>query len=265
MVTAIIPARFASSRFPGKPLARSTGKFLIEHVCERVSAADRIDRCIVATDDERIREAVASFGGDVMMTRADHPCGTNRIAEVAGRLDLPGRAIVLNVQGDEPELDPRALDRLVGRLADAPECPCATLACPFPAEADPDDPNAVKVVCDQAGRALYFSRSRIPSGGDPPGAGDSGPLLHIGVYAYQRDFLLAYAGWSPTPLERSERLEQLRVLEHGHTILVERVERSFPGVDTPEDYEQFVARWRNGGVAGESEQHDPQRRGNERR
>lgn len=256
MVIAIIPARFASSRFPGKPLARSTGKYLIEHVCEQVAAARRIERCIVATDDERIREAVDSFGGEVMMTRADHPCGTDRIAEVAQRLDLPGDAIVLNVQGDEPELDPGALDRLVQRLAESPECGCATLACPFPAEADPEDPNAVKVVCDQAGRALYFSRSRLPFVREPEAA-ESGvrPLLHIGVYAYRRDFLVAYAGWASTPLERSERLEQLRVLEHGHAILVTQVERSFPGVDTPEDYERFVTRWRDGDVANKQQQH----------
>ena len=237
MVIAIIPARYASSRFPGKPLARSTGKFLIEHVCEQVAQARRVERCIVATDDERIQAAVASFGGEVMLTRDDHLSGTDRIAEVATRLKLPDDAMVLNVQGDEPELDPLALDQLVGRLADAPACGCATLACPFPAGADPDDPNAVKVACDQAGRALYFSRSRIPHPREPQDPNAVRPLLHIGVYAYRCGFLLEYAGWAATPLEQTERLEQLRVLEHGHPILVQQVARAFPGVDTPEDYD----------------------------
>lgn len=247
-VAAIIPARYGSSRFPGKPLAKKTGKFLIQHVCERVAAARRIERCIVATDDERIVEVVRSFGGEAVMTRADHPSGTDRIAEVVR--ETPGQPddIILNVQGDEPEIEPGYLDRLVDRLAaESPEdVPAATLACPFPPESDPPDPNCVKVVCDRAGRALYFSRALIPYPREEAAAADGGPwLLHLGVYAYRRAFLLEFAGWEASSLERVEKLEQLRVLENGRALAVEIVERACIGIDTPADYERFVARVAN--------------------
>lgn len=243
---AVIPARYGSTRFPGKPLLRQTGRYLIEHVYERVRQARSITRCVVATDDQRILEAVRSFGGDVMMTRADHPSGTDRIAEVAR--GIPGSAddIILNVQGDEPEIEPANLDALVARLArESADCPVATLACPFPTGADPRDPNAVKVVLNSAGRALLFSRSLIPYPRD--GEQDvprSTWLLHVGVYAYRRAFLLDFATWRPGVLEGIEKLEQLRVLERGFAIAVERVAQAALGVDTPADYESFVARWR---------------------
>lgn len=239
---AIIPARYASTRFPGKPLAKETGRFLIQHVCEQVACARRVDRVIVATDDRRIAEAVESFGGEWVMTRADHPSGTDRVAEVARTLDCE---IVVNVQGDEPEIEPAAVDRLVAMVADGPH-PMATLACPFAAlkrcgvDADPGDPDCVKVAV-ASGRALYFSRSVIPFPRND-GPGDYAPLLHLGVYAYRRDFLLQLAAWEPTPLERVEGLEQLRVLEHGHTIAVGVVERAAIGIDTPADYAAFVKR-----------------------
>ncbi len=248
-VLAVIPARYASTRFPGKPLAADTGKYLIQHVCERVADAKRIDACIVATDDERIAEAVRSFGGRVEMTSADHPNGTDRIAEVAERLGGADDDIILNVQGDEPEIDPGYLDRLVTRL-EADSSRCATLACPFLPPADPRDPNCVKVVLDQSKRALYFSRSLIPyrrddAGPPEPAAMTHGRwLLHLGVYAYRRTFLLQLAGWRPSALERAEKLEQLRVLEHGQTMAVEIVEQSCAGIDTPQDYEEFVKRYR---------------------
>jgi 3-deoxy-manno-octulosonate cytidylyltransferase (CMP-KDO synthetase) len=243
-VTAIIPARYGSTRFPGKPLAQATGRCLIQHVYERAAAARRVGTCLVATDDERIAAAVRRFGGQAVLTRADHPSGTDRIAEVVrGR---PGAAddIVLNVQGDEPEIEPEYLDRLVARLEAAPDCPAATLAAPFPAGADPADPHAVKVVCDQAGRALYFSRALIPYPREAGAPLEPGPWrLHLGVYAYRRAFLLALADWPPSPLERVEKLEQLRVLEHGHGLAVEFVAHALAGIDTPGDYEAFVARW----------------------
>src|SRR5262249_3939871 len=150
------------TRFPGKPLVRATGKYLIEHVCEQVAAANSIDRCIVATDDQRILSAVQSFGGNAMMTSSDHASGTDRIAEVVRRLGQAEFDVVLNVQGDEPEIEPGYLDRLVASLHSQPDCPAATLACAFPADTDPRDPNCVKVVRNRLGRALYFSRALIP-------------------------------------------------------------------------------------------------------
>lgn len=245
-VLAIIPARYASTRFPGKPLAQETGKPLIQHVCEQVGRARRVRRCIVATDDERIAAVVRSFGGDAVMTRPDHPSGTDRIAEVVRRLPGGEDDIILNVQGDEPELEPDYLDRLAERLAREPtECPIATLACPFPADADPRDPNAVKVVVNSGGRALYFSRALIPYPRDAGAAGrPAACLLHLGVYAYRRSFLLKLAAWPPGVLEQVEKLEQLRVLERGVALAVEIVEHACVGIDTPRDYEQFVARQR---------------------
>jgi 3-deoxy-manno-octulosonate cytidylyltransferase (CMP-KDO synthetase) len=246
-VVAIIPARFGSTRFPGKPLANQTGRFLIQHVYEQVTAARRVNRCIVATDDERIMAAVRSFDGEAAMTRADHPSGTDRIAEVVRTLDGQPDDVVLNIQGDEPEIEPAFLDRLVERLAADPTCPTATLACPFPPGADPRDPNCVKVVCDRQGKALFFSRALIPYPRETDAAaGDTRWLLHLGVYAYRRAFLLEFAAWQPGTLERIERLEQLRVLENGYAMAVEIVQHACAGIDTREDYEQFVARWRAG-------------------
>lgn len=243
-VTAIIPARFGASRFPGKPLARDTGKYLIQHVCERVSAAETIERVIVATDDVRIGEAVRSFGGEVQMTRADHVSGTDRIAEVVERLGGEDDDLILNVQGDEPEIEPACLDQLVRRML-ADRVDAGTLAAPFAADQDPADPNAVKVVVDADGFALYFSRALIPHVRDA-GGGERPWLLHVGVYAYRRAFLPEYTGWAPTALEQLEKLEQLRILEHGRAIAVERTTGAPKGVDTPEDYARFVARRRLG-------------------
>ncbi len=241
---ALIPARYASTRFPGKPLAHATGKYLIQHVYERTAAARRVRRCLVATDDERIATAVRSFGGEAVMTRPDHPSGTDRIAEAVQGLPGAEGDIILNVQGDEPELEPGYLDRLVDRLAgESAECPVATLACPFPADADPRNPNSVKVVTDRRGRALYFSRALIPYPRDGDGGAAPGQwLLHLGVYAYRRGFLLKLATWPPGGLEQTEKLEQLRVLERGYALAVETVARACGGIDTPQDYDQFVAR-----------------------
>jgi 3-deoxy-manno-octulosonate cytidylyltransferase (CMP-KDO synthetase) len=244
-IVAVIPARFASTRLPGKPLLSDTGRPLIQHVVEGARKASRLDRVIVATDDTRIAEAVVGFGGECVMTRSDHPTGTDRVAEVAA--GLPGARIVVNLQGDEPEISGHALDLVVELLERDPDAPMATLATPIVSEEVYRDPSCVKVVCSAAGRALYFSRSPIPHHRDgassrPPGQ----PLayLHLGLYAYRRDFLLALATLPPSPLESTERLEQLRVLESGRPIAVGIVDEPSVGIDTPEDYRRFVARWR---------------------
>lgn len=241
-IVAVIPARFGSTRFPGKMLADRTGHPLVQHVYGRAILARSIQRVIVATDDERIAEAVRAFDGEVMMTRADHPNGTSRIAEVARSLDAP---IIVNVQGDEPELDPSLIDRAVNALVQDQGAAVATIASPFASHEDPADPNIVKVVLNRRGRALYFSRALIPHDRDGEGAGAT-PLKHVGLYVYRRDFLFEYTTLPPTPLEEAERLEQLRVLEFGHAITVAVAEAHHHGIDTPEQYEAFVERYRSG-------------------
>ncbi len=242
----IIPARYASSRLPGKPLLRETGKYLIQHVYERALGAKCAADVIVATDDERIYDAVRCFGGRVVMTRADHPSGTDRIAEVAAHLDCD---VVVNLQGDEPQIDPAALDLLAGLLTSDSACDMATLAVPIRDRETYLSPNVVKVVCDDRGRALYFSRSPIPMvrDGEPDFAGTPPRFLqHLGVYAYRREFLLRIAAMPPHPLEQSEKLEQLRVLGTGGTIRVGLVAHAHRGVDTPADYAEFVRAFRDG-------------------
>ena len=246
-VLAIIPPRYGSTRFPGKMLADKTGKFLIQHVYERVRQAGRISRVLVATDDERIRQAVVSFGGEAVMTSPAHPSGTDRVAEALGdiRCDL-----VVNVQGDEPEIEPATVDTLVELMTRSSDCAMGTLACPFSAIPDPDpaDPNCVKVVVDREGRALYFSRSLLPYPRETNGQCRDLDrcYLHIGIYAYRPSFLNLLTTLPPTPLEKTERLEQLRVLEHGHRIAVGLIDHAVPGVDTSDDYEAFVQRVRRG-------------------
>ena len=250
---AVIPARYASTRFPGKPLARQTGKYLIQHVHERVIACRRIDRVIVATDDERIVEAVRSFGGEAVKTRPDHATGTHRVSEVADSLDLNDDDLVLNVQGDEPEIDSSVLDLLIDEMmSGSSPCRIGTLAAPFDDDGPKDgpgsplDPHCVKVVVDTAGRALYFSRSPIPYPQRTDGVIDkpSQWLLHLGVYAFRADTLRAIVGDGLTPsrLEQTESLEQLRWLEHGRSVAVVMVKHRFVGIDTPEDYAAFVKR-----------------------
>lgn len=239
---AVVPARFASTRLPGKPLLSETGRPLIQHVVESARRATRLERVIVATDDTRIADAVAAFGGECVMTRDDHPSGTDRVAEVAA--GLPDAEIIVNVQGDEPEVSGAALDLLVNLLERDGDAPMATLATPIRDEAIYRDPSCVKVVCSASGRALYFSRSPIPLHRDGLPAGGPFGLLHLGLYAYRREFLLKLAALPPSPLERTEKLEQLRVLEAGYPIAVGLVDEPAIGVDTPEDYRRFVERWR---------------------
>jgi 3-deoxy-manno-octulosonate cytidylyltransferase (CMP-KDO synthetase) len=246
-IVAVIPARFASTRLPGKPLLADTGKPLIQHVVEAARRARKIGRVIVATDDPRIAAAVTGFGGEAAMTRADHPSGTDRVAEVAA--GLPDARIVVNLQGDEPEISGAALDLVVSLLEDDPDVPMATLATPIRGESVYRDPSCVKVVRARSGRALYFSRSPIPCHRDglpAPDAPGQAPLayLHLGLYAYRREFLLRMAGLPPSPLETTEKLEQLRVLEAGYPIAVGIVAEPSIGIDTPDDYRRFVARWR---------------------
>jgi len=248
---AVIPARFASTRFPGKPLAADTGKFMIQHVYERVMAAARVDRVIVATDDDRIMAAVQSFGGEGCMTRSDHVSGTDRVAEVTDLVGLADHDIVLNVQGDEPEIEPGSLDKLVAMM-DGGAATIGTIAAPFddagPREGvgSPMDPNCVKVVVNSRGTAMYFSRSAIPFPRDTKGIVDkpSRWLLHMGVYAFRAGTLREVAGGrlAPGKLEKAESLEQLRWLEGGFSITVVVVEHRSVGIDTPEDYAAFVRR-----------------------
>jgi len=234
---AIIPARYASQRFPGKVLADRTGKPLIQHVHEQVLGATLVERVIVAADDRRIIDAVTAFGGEAVMTRQDHPNGTSRIAEVASGINA---GIVVNVQADEPDIEPELIDTAIQCLDQHPQCVVATLAAPFGPDEDPADPNIVKVVVDGAGRALYFSRALIPY--DRDGTADAPSLKHLGLYVYRRDFLLRFAALSSTPLEQVERLEQLRILEHGYDIAVAVVDAPYHGIDTPQQYDAFVAR-----------------------
>jgi 3-deoxy-manno-octulosonate cytidylyltransferase (CMP-KDO synthetase) len=241
-IVAVIPARYASTRLPGKPLLADTGRPLIQHVVEAARLSSRLDRILVATDDPRIADAVASFGGEVALTRSDHPTGTDRVAEVAAT--LANARIIVNLQGDEPEITGATLDRVIQLLDDDPEAPMATLGTPITDESVYRDHSCVKVVVARNGRALYFSRSPIPHHRD--GLPSLSPLayLHLGLYAYRRDFLLGLAALPPSPLEQAEKLEQLRVLEAGYPIAVGIVDEPSVGIDTPDDYRRFVERWR---------------------
>ncbi len=237
----VIPARYASSRLPGKPLLRETGKYLIQHVFEQAQRAACAAEVIVATDDERILTAARGFRARAELTSPDHASGTDRVAEVAARLAAD---VVINLQGDEPQIEPAAIDLLADLMRD-PAADMATLAVPITEPEPYLSPNVVKVVCDDRGRALYFSRAPIPvvrDGAPDFAARPSRFLQHLGVYAYRREALLKIAATAPHPLEQSEKLEQLRVLATGGTITVGTVPRAHRGIDTPADYAEFV-RW----------------------
>jgi 3-deoxy-manno-octulosonate cytidylyltransferase (CMP-KDO synthetase) len=246
-VAIVIPARFASSRLPGKPLLRETGKYLIQHVYERACEAKCATDVIVATDDDRIFTAVREFGGRPVMTREDHASGTDRVAEVAAHLATD---VVINLQGDEPLLEPNTIDLLAELMRDGTS-DMATLAVPIADAETYRSPNVVKVVCDDHGRALYFSRSPIPMvrDGEPDFAARPARFLqHLGIYAYRRNFLLQIASAPPHALEQSEKLEQLRVLGTGGVIRVGQVAHAHRGVDTPADYADFVRAYRANGT-----------------
>jgi 3-deoxy-manno-octulosonate cytidylyltransferase (CMP-KDO synthetase) len=248
-IVAIIPARYASTRLPGKPLSDIHGKTLIQRVYERVRGATTVDRILVATDDERIAAVVRGFGGEVLLTSARHPTGTDRLAEAARAIDSD---IVVNVQGDEPMLDPGGIDAAVRALTGDPGLPMATLSLPLRDIEEMLSPSVVKVVTDAAGDALYFSRSPIPfvrlgASLDLRGAAEQAILRrlarkHVGLYAYRREALRHFASLPPSPLEEAEGLEQLRALHHGMKIrVVPRDGDSGVAVDTPRDLERVRA------------------------
>lgn len=242
----VIPARWASTRLPGKSLVELCGKPLVLWVLERASQARRLDRVIVATDDERIADVVTAAGGDVAMTRPDHPSGTDRVAEAVHGVAAD---IVVNVQGDEPLIDPDTIDRLVQVMEDDTDWDLATLAVPLPA-AGVEDPSAVKVVRDESGRALYFSRSVIPHHRDPDDqASAPGYWRHIGIYAYRASFLDRLVNTAPCETELAEKLEQLRALHIGACIKVLEGANEGPGVDTPEDVPYAERALREAGLA----------------
>ncbi len=248
----IIPARFSSSRLPGKPLLQQTGKPLIQYTYEAATKAGA-NYVIVATDDERIKTAVEGFGGEVMMTSATHETGSSRVAEVAQHLDAQ---IIINLQGDEPEIKPDSLKKLieVHKLASTSDQPAfaSTLACAFSkgeGDGSPMDPAAVKVVMtaplsDGTRRALYFSRALVPYPRDANGVAHDADqyYLHVGLYAFSNETIQSFAQMPPSRLERIEQLEQLRILEAGHSIAVGVIDAAPPGIDTPEDYQAFIER-----------------------
>lgn len=246
-VVALIPARYASTRLPGKPLLELAGLPMILHVVKRARQAAAIQRVIVATDDERVFNVVKAAGEEVWMTSSEHRTGTDRLAEVAAQLDAE---IIVNVQGDEPLIEPATIDAAVAPLLADRSLVMSTTSEPLELAADVLNPNVVKVVTDAAGFALYFSRNPLPyaraeaqTHGSLEAALHAQPALltryakHTGLYAYRREFLLTYAKLPPTPLEQSELLEQLRALEHGYRIRVVKVAHRSIGVDTPEDVE----------------------------
>ena len=240
----IIPARYASTRLPRKLLLCETGKPLIQHTYEAAQRASLPESVCVACDHEEIRATVEAFGGRAIMTDPEAPSGTDRIAEVAAQLE--GIDLIVNVQGDEPELSGETIDRAIRLLLHHPEAVMATLATPIHQREQLEDPSCVKVVFDQSFKALYFSRSIIPY----PRQWDDAllhakpPLFyqHIGLYVYRREFLLRLTQLTPSPKEKAESLEQLRVLDHGETIMVGVVDEPTVGIDTPEDYRRFVQR-----------------------
>ena len=260
-IIACIPARYSSTRFPGKVLAKDTGKFLIQHVYEQASRAKLLDRVIIAADDKRVVDAAKSFGAECVLTSIKHQSGTDRIAEAVADIDAD---IVVNLQADEPEIDPDNIDYLARLLIDNPDYPMATLAAPFDNAEQIADPNIVKVVVTSIGhrlsaiasakaevssiearRAIYFSRSVIPYDRRHVGIGPkSNYLRHIGIYTYRKEFLLKITALPQTPLEKIEKLEQLRAIENGFNILVGKVKHTCDGIDTPEQYAEFVKRYK---------------------
>lgn len=234
-VFALIPARLAATRLPNKPLIDILGKPMVQHVWASARRARGITDVAIATPDEEIVRAVEGFGGKAVLTSHAHRSGTDRLAEAAARLGIGSDDIVINIQGDEPLLEPASIEAALAPLLSDPELPMSSLMCPCP-DYDLDNPACVKVVCARNGDALYFSRYRVPFPRNPQGT--AVVMQHIGLYAYRASFLAAFAALPPTPLEQTESLEQLRALEHGFRIRMVRIEKAPVGVDTPEDLER---------------------------
>ena len=243
-ILGVIPARFASTRFPGKSLAIIDSRTMLEHVYERASMARYLGPIVVATDDERISETARRFGARVKMTRADHSSGTDRVAEVASAFD--DVELVVNIQGDEPLIDPEAIDAAILPLLEEPAIPMGTLKKRIEDPREVDDPNVVKVVTDRFENAIYFSRSTIPW---PRGQSSIFHYKHIGLYVYRRNFLLKYSDFPVGPLEQAERLEQLRAVENGFKIRVVETNYESFGVDTVEDLERVQTMIRAAGAS----------------
>ncbi len=238
-IVGIIPARYRSSRFPGKPLADILGKPMIRHVYERSEKTPLLDRLVVATDDDRIARVVRGFGGESVSTSPDHSSGTDRLAEASRHMGLADEDIVVNIQGDEPLVSPQMIQILAEAITRSAESDMATLAFGSTNRTDYENPNVVKVVVDSTGRALYFTRSPVPFCRENPGR--SVPFLkHLGFYAYRNSFLQTFTGLSPGRLEQTEKLEQLRALEHGYRIQVALSPCDTLSVDTPEDLAEVI-------------------------
>jgi 3-deoxy-manno-octulosonate cytidylyltransferase (CMP-KDO synthetase) len=241
-VLACIPARYGSTRLAGKVLAKDTGKFLIQHTYERACAAKLPDKVIIAADDRRIAAAADTFGAECILTSPEHKSGTDRIAEAVAGMDVE---IVLNLQADEAEINPQNIDYLAKLLLDSPQCQMATLVAEFENAEQVKDPNIVKVVVDKDNYAIYFSRAPIPYDREKSGIGKMPQYLrHLGIYAYRKEFLLKITALPQSKLEKIEKLEQLRVIENGFAILVGKVEQTCNGIDTPEQYAEFVKRYK---------------------
>lgn len=234
----VIPARYKSTRLPGKVLLNETGKYLVQHVYEQALKAKLAREVVIATDDDRVLGAATEFGARAALTGTHHRSGTERIAQVAAGMDAD---IIVNVQGDEPAIDPALIDRLIEVLDKDAAVQVATAAYRITDEESAADPNLVKVVLDKSGDALYFSRSPVPYYRDE--GGEQSFLAHIGIYAYRRDFLLELTRMEQTRLEAAEKLEQLRILENGHNIRVVITDEAASGIDTREDYDRFVDEW----------------------
>jgi 3-deoxy-manno-octulosonate cytidylyltransferase (CMP-KDO synthetase) len=242
-VLAVIPARYGSSRFKAKVLAKDTGKFLVQHTYERAVCANTVEKVLIATDSELVMRACASFGAHCVMTSAAHKSGTDRIAEAARDIDAE---IIVNLQADEPQIEPANIDYLVRLLRDS-DAHIATLVADFTDKKQINDPNIVKAIVDKNGRAIYFSRSPIPYDRGTGGIGKTGSYLrHLGIYAYRKDFLLKFTTLPQGKLEKCEKLEQLRAIEHGFSIITGKVQHAWEGIDTPEQYAEFVNRFKNG-------------------
>ncbi len=241
-IVACIPARYGSTRFAGKVLARDTGKFLIQHTYERACLAKLPEKVIIAADDEKIAAAAKTFGAECILTSAEHKSGTDRIAEAVKDMDVE---IVVNLQADEPEIDPESIDYLAELLVKNPDYQMATLAADFQNPEQIANPDIVKVIIDSNDCAIYFSRAPIPYDREKSGVGKLQQYLrHIGIYAYRKQFLLKITALPQTKLEKIEKLEQLRAIENGFSILVGKVKHTCDGIDTPQQYANFAKRYK---------------------